>query len=174
MNILWKSTDGYVQVVDDVWFPGDEEESADDRSDLDVLFAAGAWIVVWRGAEKGRWHFTRNRRYSKPGLNALRRVMREQDISYHERAWVAINDAHGHLYNEYSSDEFAIEWGQALHEAWEWLACVELPAKIRFLQLDPNEPAAEKVPAWLRPGLRRYAELRAKERALIEEMYAEA
>jgi hypothetical protein len=149
-----------------VFFP-DADDLPGETNDLKRLWDDGAWIVVWRS--DGRWHFTRNRRYAKPGLQMLRRIMRREGINDANLVWTASDDAHGHL----NDGADPVDWGQALYAAWEIMAADALPAKVAFLQLDVDEPAVDRVPAWMRPGLLHYASTRRAMRELLEEVYAD-
>jgi hypothetical protein len=133
MITLWQSEDGYVRAVDGVEFPDDA--APEERGDLDTLFRAEAWIVVWRGPDL-RWRFTRNRRYAKPGLQALRRIMQRADMPGAQDIWIASTDAHGHILEESTLAPTAL--AQSLYAAWQKLAVAALPAKIAFLQLNPK------------------------------------
>ena len=162
MITLWQSEDGYVRAVDGVEFP--DEEAPETRGDLDTLFRAEAWIVVWRGPDL-RWRFTRNRRYAKPGLQALRRIMQRADMPGAQDIWIASTDAHGHILEESTLAPTAL--AQSLYAAWQKLAVAALPAKIAFLQLNPDDYEASHVPAWMRPGI----PLHRERRAFLREAY---
>lgn len=166
MQIQWQSTDGYVLVVDQVVFPTEDEPAA---GDLEALFSRGAWIVIWRAAEDGEhdmlWHVTRNRRYEKPNLYQLRGPI-DADTRWE---WLIYpSGSAGRQQAESAVDPVA--FAQVLYEAWQQHAAERLPHKVEVLGLDINEPAADRVPAWLRPGLRRYAERRRELRELLEEL----
>jgi len=176
MEILWKSDDGYVVVVDGVAFP-DEDAQPSEISDLHELAQAGAWIVVWRSEGKD-WRFWRNRRYGKPSLQALRHQAREHGLGIGQWDNVYINpsDCAGRIYPEYFEASYVCgagtveDFAAALYAAWGYEAARHIQAKAEFLKLDINEPPAERLNAWLRPGLRRYAEHRRELRELLEEI----
>lgn len=181
MNILWQSPDGYVLVADDVQFPDSDEAGASraaTQGDLADLFNAGAWIVVWRPVDYAEqphkpWRFTRNRRFAKPGLGALRQAMDRNGMEPNGDAiWIAPSDAHGHLWDDDPTDSYlsAIGVGQSLYEAWGYVAADALPKKIAYLGLNVDEPAADQVPAWMRPGLSEYANRRRAIRDVLEEI----
>lgn len=181
MNILWQSPDGYVVVADDVQFPDPNEageSQAATQGDLAELFQAGAWIVVWRPVDYAEqshkpWRFTRNRRFAKPGLGALRQAMDRNGFEPNGDAlWIAPSDAHGHLWDDThgGSWESAIGVGQSFYAAWGCVAAGALPNKIRHLGLSVDEPAADQVPAWMRPGLPEYAKRRREVRELLSEL----
>jgi hypothetical protein len=166
MITLWQSEDGYVRAVDGVEFPDDA--APETRGDLDTLFRAEAWIVVWRGPDL-RWRFTRNRRYAKPGFQALRRIMQRNRLAGGNEVFVGATDAHGHILDEFYESLSPIELGQALYEAWGVLALQAMPEKLKFLGLDPDDYDAARVPAWMRPGVLRHRQLRTFLRETEEE-----
>ena len=167
MQTQWQSKDGFVVVVDEVEFP-DDDAAPEARGDLDALFRAGAWIVVWRATGRDRWHITRNRRYAKTGLQALSRVMQRNDFAGANEIFVGATDAHGHILDECATLS-PVELGQSLCDAWEILAQMALTEKIVFLGLNPDDYDARRVPAWMRPGVPRHRQLRAVLREMNEE-----
>jgi hypothetical protein len=168
MQTLWQSKDGFVVVVDAVELPSDDA-APEERGDLNTLFCAGAWIVVWRAVVRDRWRFTRNRRYAKPGFQALRRIMQRNRLAGGNEVFVGATDAHGHILDEFYESLSPIELGQALYEAWGVLALQAMPEKLKFLGLDPDDYDAARVPAWMRPGVLRHRQLRTFLRETEEE-----
>jgi hypothetical protein len=166
MRAQWLSDGGFVVVVDEVEFP-EADAAPEARGDLDALFRNGAWIVVWRASGRDRWHITRNRRYAKPGLQALRRIMQRNGLAGGNEIFVGATDAHGHILAEATLSP--VDLGKSLNEAWEIMAQMALTEKIVFLGMDPDDYDATRVPAWMRPGVGRHRQLRALLREMNEE-----
>lgn len=170
MKMLWTSPDRLVVVADDVSFVG--------GSEVRNLFLNGAWIVVWRKApdeidehedyEDGgiRWRVTRSSRNPKPNLILLRHRV-DEEIS---RPWHCHPDGWSAWQMSLEDDPDPVVFAQALYAAWQQLAADELPAKVAQLDLNKDEPEAERIPAWLRPGLAEYAHRRREVREIMAEI----
>jgi hypothetical protein len=171
MERLWKSEDGYVVVADDLTFP--DENDLDTRSDLETLFRAHAWIVVWRATERredDRWYVTRSRQMPKPSLNALRAMLRlHVDDGIADAFRIAPEDRCGSIATD---DPIAV--AQALYRAWGYVALEVLPREVEQRSLNPDDYDPMAVRPWLRPGIPLHQERRRDFRELKEELLAEA
>lgn len=162
---LWRSHDGLVAVLTNVYFPDVDTNYSGvetDHSGVERAFRDGVWVLVWKDSQE-TWKITRSRQHPWPNLFSL-----AQEFTPDQRdLWVlhASGTAGRQRHEETVTDDDAVEIAQALYTAWCHAACKKLPGKITTLRLDPDDFAEEHIPRSLRPGIPTF---RAQRRAMRE------
>lgn len=173
-------------VADDVRFPNEAGEGVDE---LEALFRARAWIVIWRAApdhdsfvpDAARWHITRNRHFVKPSLLEIKRLARSEygdECDMWDRVYVYGAGGAGHERRESEVEIDPVALAESTYRRWSELAAAVLSTRLAWLaERHPHLTADDyhplDVPAWMRPGIPLQREQRRALRELAEEMAEE-